>query len=132
MIKEAAIIALICMSDNVYHESRGESVIGQFMVAATTMARAESVDNVCKTVYEPKQFSWTRHRKTLKKTEPDAVLRADIIGSFVLWLSSYVDFTLFPKHYYDHNKVNPSWAKDADASVVIGNHTFVYLKGELE
>lgn len=51
--------AILCLALNVYHEARGEPLKAQQGVAQVTMTRAGgNPDNVCKVVYEPKQFSW--------------------------------------------------------------------------
>lgn len=51
--------ALLCLAINVYHESRGEPVTGQYGVALVTINRAKQEDRVCKEVFRRKQFSWT-------------------------------------------------------------------------
>ena len=61
-----------CLAMNVYHEARGEPVLGQFAVAAVTMNRVKSArypDDVCRVVYQKgwsskhqryvAAFSWT-------------------------------------------------------------------------
>jgi hypothetical protein len=53
---------LFCMVHNVYHESRGESVLGQAAVAYVTLNRVRSPaypDSVCDVVWQKGQFSWT-------------------------------------------------------------------------
>lgn len=51
--------AVMCMALNVYHESRGDTFVGQHAVAQVTFNRAGRDPNqVCKEVFKPKQFSW--------------------------------------------------------------------------
>lgn len=61
--------ALMCLSLNIYHESRGEPIDGQIAVAQVTMNRAEQDEaEVCNTVFEKGQFSWTRDVVRYTKT----------------------------------------------------------------
>lgn len=53
-------IAVFCLALNVYHESRGEPIEGQYAVAQATMNRAGyNRKKVCEVVIAPAQFSWT-------------------------------------------------------------------------
>jgi spore germination cell wall hydrolase CwlJ-like protein len=53
--------AVMCLALNVYSEARGEPIDGQIAVAQVTMNRAEQVESeVCNTVFEKGQFSWTK------------------------------------------------------------------------
>jgi N-acetylmuramoyl-L-alanine amidase len=52
--------ALLCLTLNVYNESRGEPILGQYAVAAVTMNRAgDDPAKVCEVVTALHQFSWT-------------------------------------------------------------------------
>jgi spore germination cell wall hydrolase CwlJ-like protein len=56
----------LCLSLNIYHEARGESIDTRSAVAAITINRTKDKDHpssICKVVYESKQFSWTHHNK---------------------------------------------------------------------
>lgn len=51
-----------CLIDNVFHEARGESIKGQKLVAAVTLARVKHrswPNTVCEVVHQDYQFSWT-------------------------------------------------------------------------
>lgn len=57
-------VALLCLAMNVYHESRGEPLEGQYAVAHVTINRSiENRSNICKEVYRLNQFSWTRKKR---------------------------------------------------------------------
>jgi len=61
--------ALLCLTLNVFHESRGESILTQEAVAAVTMNRTKDKSfpkDVCKVVYAKGAFSWTRHHHKIK------------------------------------------------------------------
>lgn len=51
---------LVCLTCNIYEESRNQPLAGQILVAKTTLNRAMAgKQSICKTVWENKQFSWT-------------------------------------------------------------------------
>ena len=68
MIATAYAIALSCLSLNVYHEARNQSLLGQEAVALVTMNRAGwNNTNICPEVVKHKQFSWTNDKVYLVK-----------------------------------------------------------------
>jgi N-acetylmuramoyl-L-alanine amidase len=73
--------ALLCLTLNIFHESRSESQETQEAVAMVTMNRANrNPGNICRVVYAPHMFSWTRH-SNLKVKEKVAFERAKRIAS---------------------------------------------------
>lgn len=55
-----------CLTDNLYHEARGESTRGQRLVAQVTLNRTRHPDfpsTICDVVYQRYQFSWTASPK---------------------------------------------------------------------
>lgn len=125
--------AALCLAMNVYHESRGENVAGQYAVALVTMNRAEhDRKNVCKVVLKPKQFSWTTglvKGKALKlKGEPkdkQSWATAQSVAKVVLSGRMY-DFTSGSTHYHTL-AVRPVWRKSMLATKVVGQHIFYKL-----
>lgn len=110
---------LRCLADNVYHEARGEPNIGQALVARVTINRSQKLnESICKTVYKPKQFSWTLERfRKINRTSTeyqqaiDAAHYAQVLPNYDL--------------YYFHTKqVNPKWAKKLTKVATIKNHIF--------
>jgi spore germination cell wall hydrolase CwlJ-like protein len=68
-----------CLVANVYHEARGEDVLGQAAVAHVTLNRVRLPaypDSVCGVVWQKGQFSWTEDGKSDHMTNPDAIGRA--------------------------------------------------------
>lgn len=58
---------LNCMATAIYHESRGEDIKGQEMVAKTILNRVSDKkfpSDVCSVVFQKNQFSWSRHTRT--------------------------------------------------------------------
>jgi N-acetylmuramoyl-L-alanine amidase len=124
--------ALICLSLNIYHESRSESVIGQYAVANVTMNRAgQDESKVCKVVLKRKQFSWTTglvKKDELKKAgmpkDEDAWKKAQTIARVTLDRKmGGFDFTGGAKFYHTKS-VHPKWRKSMLATKVIGQHIF--------
>jgi len=52
----------LCLAMAIYHEARGESLIGRQAVAEVVINRAED-SSICKVVFAPNQFSWSRRHK---------------------------------------------------------------------
>lgn len=114
-----------CMTRNIYHEARGESIAGQVKVALVTLNRVYSnrwPNTICGVVYQPYQFSWTLFKPTV--TDRRSYERAEMIARTVI-----KDYPFFENtgatHYvrYDlHNKV--SWTKKMHVVAELGRHVF--------
>lgn len=54
---------IACLVDAVFHEARGQSVAGRFLVYRSILNRAKDrrwkADTACKVVYQPLQYSFT-------------------------------------------------------------------------
>lgn len=125
--------ALMCLSLNLYHEARGEPVMGQYAVALVTMNRAkQDHESVCGEVFKRKQFSWTAAVKKvpggwyiprgLHPKEPDAWMYATRIAKMTL-AGRMRDFTNGSTHYHA-TYVRPYWASAFKPGVKIGLHQF--------
>lgn len=106
-----------CLVENVYHEARGEPIHGQYAVVWVTMARAKTYNNICKTVWKRKQFSWTS-QKVKKLSNSDWLTTANTV-----YEALQLRDTLNATHYHN-KKVNPKWKLKRVA--IIGNHIFYY------
>jgi len=63
---------LECLSKAAYFESKGESDAGMLAVIHTTLNRVKDVrfpKTVCGVVYQPSQYSWTKHSHKIKEKE---------------------------------------------------------------
>ena len=116
---------LYCGAQNIYHESRGESNLGQIAVAQVVRNRVESSkypNTVCEVVWQPKQFSWTHDGRSDEPKDRKAFIKA-------VWLHLIAnmknDFTDGATNFYAHKKVTPSWASEKEVVALIGNHTFL-------
>jgi spore germination cell wall hydrolase CwlJ-like protein len=133
---------LICLTCNIYEESRDQPLAGQILVAKTTMNRAKATgDSVCKTVWRHKQFSWTNFplgKKPVK--ELDSWRRALEVAHLVMTeygKAKSTDVNLIVMaggqanndiKWYHTQEVAPKWRKELDKVTVIGDHVF-YKKG---
>ena len=115
--------ALMCLALNVYHEARGEHEIGQRAVAFVTVSRAESKSNICPTVFEKGQFSWTKHkkRKIVNKDSKEWKKAFEVAKQV---LSKSVNDPTHGATHFHHPKVKPNWRKHLKKTTKIGNHIF--------
>lgn len=110
---------LTCLTENIYHEARGEPLAGQVMVGKVTLNRKKSgkfPTTICGVVYQPYQFSWTikKKRKKIHENEwQDAKFAA---------LSALADKRQIPAMYYHNLTVAPAWGRPY--LMKIGNHKF--------
>lgn len=55
-----------CLSKAIFYEARGEDLTGKTLVANVVMNRVKSTawsTTICKVVYQPHQFTWTKNKK---------------------------------------------------------------------
>lgn len=135
MILESAVL---CLALNIYHEARGESLIGQHAVAQVTMNRAGWKEGeVCHEVLKPKQFSWTNGglvarakgeahlTKAGMPREEDAWYQAR--GVAIATLSGMVPRFTQADHYHT-TKVRPTWRNAFKRVATYGSHIFYTSK----
>jgi N-acetylmuramoyl-L-alanine amidase len=121
---------LFCMVQNVYHEARGESLIGQAAVAHVTLNRVRSPaypDSVCGVVWQPGQFSWTEDGRSDRMMDLGAIGKAVDIA-LAASRGKIKDPTGGALHFYAHDKVKPHWSTRG-YRLIVGEHTFVRLVG---
>jgi len=112
-----------CLARNIYFEARNESVLGQHMVAWTTMNRVKHKKfpkTVCKVVYQKGwvskhqryygQFSWTNKMKDKKAYNRKAFLRATLVAKDTLheFYSGGEDLSKGAL-FYHADYVSPKW-----------------------
>jgi spore germination cell wall hydrolase CwlJ-like protein len=119
---------LVCLTDNIYYEARGESLEGKLMVMEVTLNRSNSnrfPHNLCSVVYQPYQFSWTRniHHHRLKKSRNNKSYKS-IKELVTLNLKSFKPPHKLLTYLFYHNlTVNPAWTKKLNGYQE-GNHIF--------
>lgn len=126
--------AITCLALNVYHEARGEPLMGQVAVALVTMNRAaDDPSKVCSVVTERKQFSWTNglvvkiNGMPLLKpagmpTNEAAWNRA--LGVAQVVLSGWMIDVTHGANFYHATRVSPNWRSAMGQTKVIGKHIF--------
>lgn len=115
-----------CLAMNIYHEARGESLLGQEAVASVTMNRVRNPrypDSVCEVVWQPKQFSWTRtHKKFHAIQDRDAWNKALVVARATF--TGYELSRVGQATHYHAVHVQPYWADDGILVARIGRHLF--------
>lgn len=121
------------MALNVYWESRGEPIDGQYGVANVTLNRAKTPDNVCQVVVEKRQFSWVgslvenddgqpRLKPAGYPKDKQAWRLAWRIANDVINNPRY-DFTKGSTHFHTTN-ASPQWRHSATRTMQLGSHIF--------
>lgn len=122
-----------CLEKNLWHESRGENLYGLMAVAKTTLNRARMEGwppDVCKVVYQPKQFSWTS--KSEKNQQIKLKNNIDKQSYSLVQLATQLSITaemlqidfMNGATYYHTTSVNPTWGRKMEVVGVIGDHIF--------
>lgn len=131
--------AVLCLALNIFHESRGETVPGQYAVALVTLNRAGGdKGKVCEEVFKSRQFSWTSGVKRTKKgwsiparmlpRDDEAWARADRIATVTLQ-GRMADIT-HGATFYHAKSVHPSWRHAFERTKQIGAHLFYRLRSQ--
>ena len=118
-----------CLAMNIYHEGRGEPIRGMAAIAAVTMNRVSSAqypDTICKVVWQPKQFSWTKiNARHHVIRDAEAWQQALVIARLFMngaTLSQIGDAT-----HYHSVRVQPSWSEESALVARVGDHFFYAL-----
>ena len=115
---------LQCLAENVYHEARGEPLVGQYAVAEVTMNRVRSrefPDSVCAVVHQPGAFSWT-DRSDSPAPSGYEWRRAQAIAASVYDNSEAP--LVAGALYYHATYISPDWAATRSQITRIGRHLF--------
>lgn len=125
---------MACLALNVYHEARGEPLVGQYAVAEVTMNRVNSgrfADTVCEVVYEKNwdplreryvgAFSWTEF-DSVPRPEGEAWRQSTMIAETMY--HGKVPPMLKGALHYHAVYIKPSWAKGKRPIARIGKHVF--------
>lgn len=130
--------ALMCLAMNIYHEARGEPLVGRIAVAQVVVNRANSVqfpNTICEVVKQGKyynnhpikhkcQFSWWCDGKSDKVTDQQEWEKAVNLAQKVL-LEDIPDVTENALYYHTID-VSPYWASHYQKITTIENHIFYH------
>lgn len=114
---------LNCLTKNIYREASGEPFTGKLAVGVVTINRLLSGkygNTICKVVYYPGQFSWTRESDT--KISKDKWQESLLAASMVLEDRGILGN--FKATHFHNKTVKPNWGLKRVA--VIGNHSFYF------
>jgi N-acetylmuramoyl-L-alanine amidase len=112
---------LLWLTLNVYHEARGEPVVGQMAVALVTINRTHQRNLPIKeVVLQHRQFAWTYRKKSYFPEDFPAFLKC--FNSVYLALQSE-DFTEGATHFHNISQT-PYWTKEMTVKGQYGRHIF--------
>ena len=114
-----------CLALNIYHEAKGEPIMGQLAVGFVTLNRVGHEDfetTICKVVYQPGQFSWVANKPGTPK-EKEAWNTAVQIAHSLVKKKATNDIT-DGATYFHANYVSPGWGKRFTKTAVVGKHVF--------
>jgi len=132
---------LHCLSQNIYHEARGQSYLGQLAVGFVTLNRVKDSrfpSTICEVVFQAKktpngkiiknecQFSWFCDSKSDMINDVKTFVEIHKI-SHLLLTNPPLDVT-HGATFYHSVRVKPSWAKQKDKTVRIDDHIFYKWK----
>lgn len=113
--------ALLCLTLNIFHESRGELVEVQEAVAAVTINRTKEYSkSICEVVYSKAAFSWTRHHN-LKVKDRVALERARRIASD--YLGGKVNKQIGNRLYFNEKRLHKRF-KTKHKPILLGKMIF--------
>ncbi|NYZ69950.1 cell wall hydrolase, partial [Endozoicomonas sp. SM1973] len=78
---------LQCLTLNIYHEARGEGLMGMLAVGEITINRVNNKkwpNSICAVVYQDKQFSWTHDQLTDSMKEEEAKHLSQLVAKLIL------------------------------------------------
>lgn len=119
-----------CLALNVYHEARGENLVGQIAVAHVTINRVKHdyfPNTVCSVVWQRKQFSWTHDKYSDRPRNKDAWITALDVADLVY--NDHVDDPTGGALFYHAKWVRPVWRHRMDYFKTIGVHKFYHWDG---
>lgn len=133
-----------CLTDNVYHEAKGESFNGKVAVAFVTINRTKSSafpNTICEVVKQKNdkvcQFSWYcqgvkkvhSYKNILTKQSDSVYNESKKVAEYVYYNYKHINDPTKGAMFYHANYVKPNW-KNVKKTAVIGRHIF-YVKPKL-
>ena len=119
------IAAAACLSLALYHEARGEKLLGQLMVARVIFNRMESPrwpSSMCNVITQDRQFSFYRNKKTPKPRDEVAWAKAQELAVKIINDPDILPYS-DADHYHTVN-VRPVWRGKLYRIVRVGQHIF--------
>lgn len=124
---------LRCMTMNIWHEARGEDMLGWAKVAQTVLNRMKDPrypSTACGVIWDKGQFEWTFDNKpdaVIPKDYTEAVKLEEIISISSNGLAGHFEGIINGSvMYWNPNKVTPCWESAYDEFTDHGNHRWAY------
>ena len=117
-----------CLSKAVYHEARGEDVVGRLAVANVVLNRVDSSkypNTICEVVYQNAQFSNLYPSTEVDTDSPFWSSSCD--SAWVAISGTLADPTEGALFYHNPDLADPDHYQYAINEIVIQNHTFYNL-----
>jgi len=114
--------ALLCLALNVYYESRGEPLQGQYAVAHVTLNRVkQNHSDICTEVFKRGQFSWTRYKFKIPSDKDESWKIAKVVARKVVTTK---DNTGGATYFHSKRCRNTTIFKGKSVTSKIGGHVF--------
>jgi len=119
-----------CLAENIYFESRGESLLGQVAVAKVTVNRLDEgyASTICGVVKAKGQFSWVG--TNISKPFGDMWEQAVGIALLILNGDHYIKDPTNGATYFHATYIvfQPGWRRVKSSVLKIGNHVFYRVR----
>lgn len=118
--------ATYCMTCNAVREALNQGFEGMVYVNQTVLTRTKTdpyPDNICATIYQPKQFSWTVRPRTCVSEEMWELARKSAKEALKRGPND--------KLFYHAHYVRPRWSRRCIGRRVVGAHIFYRMCGSL-
>jgi spore germination cell wall hydrolase CwlJ-like protein len=116
-----------CLARNIYYEAGIEDRLGKVAVAQVTLNRVKTGywgKNICKVVYSPAQFSWTKvKRRAWMPNIGPSWEESKRVAAEVLDQGLRIR-TLKTSLFYHADYVSPNWRDDSKRVTKVGRHIF--------
>jgi len=119
------IAAAACLSLALYHEARGEPLLGQLMVARVIINRVQSPrwpSSICNVITQDRQFSFYRKDNTPKPRDEIAWAKAQKLAVEIINDPDILPYST--ANHYHTVEVHPVWRKGLHRLARIGRHVF--------
>lgn len=122
-----------CLVCNCYHESRGEPQEGKIAVAKTVLSRAQSrsyPNTLCKVVYQPWQFSWTRDRYSNQISTRNSIDRRSLQDCRNAANTAIDEGANGLIYFFNPRIASPAWARRVTSCGKVAHHVFLVPRGK--
>lgn len=119
-----------CMAQAVYHEARGEGLLGQIAVASVVLNRMRDPSrpsSACQVIRQPGQFPWAGKR--LAVTERDAFRRAAAVAALAM-KGHLPDVTAGAQYFHSTALGRQEWTRGLNRVGTHGQHVFFRPRGQ--